>query len=110
MTERLLITFCSEADADLIMYRKHAEPILKLLGKSPEQGILTPKELPAAIATLERACAEDRERQRAQLARQQAEADASDQPLPVGFYQRAWPLLQMMKHALAEERPIVWGV
>ncbi len=110
MTDRLLITFRSEADADLIMYRKHAEPILKLLGKSPEQGILTLKELPTAIATLEQACAEDRERQRAQLAAQQEEADAGDQPLPIGLYQRAWPLLQMMKRALAEERPVVWGV
>ncbi|MGD9521870.1 MAG: DUF1840 family protein [Tepidiphilus sp.] len=26
------------------------------------------------------------------------------------FHRRAWPLLQMMKRALAEKKPVVWGV
>ncbi|BBD76435.1 DUF1840 domain-containing protein [Hydrogenophilus thermoluteolus] len=108
--EQLLITFRSDADADVIMYRKHAEPILKLLGKEPDRGILTPEQLPEAIAKLEAACAADRERERQQLAALEADADASGKPMPVGFHQRAWPLLQMMKHALAEHKPVVWGV
>jgi len=109
-SDRLLITFRSDADADVMMYRKHAEPILKLLGKEPERGIFTPEQLPEAIAKLEAACEADRERERRQLAEAEAEAEASGKPLPVGFHQRAWPLLQMMKHALAEKKPVVWGV
>ena len=42
----MLVTFKSDADADIVMYRKHAEPILQMLGKDVERGILTPEELP----------------------------------------------------------------
>ena len=56
----MLVTFKSEADADIVMYRKHAEPILRLLGKDVERGILTPEALPQAIATLEAAIEADR--------------------------------------------------
>jgi hypothetical protein len=57
----MLVTFKSEADADIVMYRKHAEPILQMLGKDVERGILTPEELPQAIAQLEAAIEADRQ-------------------------------------------------
>ncbi|MCX7946349.1 MAG: DUF1840 family protein [Hydrogenophilus sp.] len=112
--DRLLLTFRSDADADILIYRKHAEPILKLLGKDLERGILTPEELPAAIAILEAAAAEERARAQQALrashpssASPDAETEAS---IPIGFHQRVWPLLQMMKRALAEQKPILWGL
>jgi len=106
----MLVTFKSDADADVVMYRKHAEPIVQLLGKDVERGILTPEELPQAIAKLEAAIEADR---RVHPGLDEAEEDKAKEEgkdVPVEFHRRAWPLLQMMKRSHAEKKPVVWGV
>ena len=54
----MLITFKSKAAAEILMYKEHAKRILDLLGKNPDQGVITPPEMPNAITVLERQIAE----------------------------------------------------
>ncbi len=109
-----LVTFRSDADADILMYRKHAEPILRLLGKDVARGIFTPEQLPEAIAKLEAAIEEDRARQRAlrevQDKDEEENGDHKESAAGIGLAQRAWPLLEMMKRAAAEGKPVMWGL
>lgn len=106
----MLVTFKSDADADIVMYRKHAEPILQMLGKNVERGILTPEELPQAIAKLEAAIEADRRAHPGLDEAEEEKAKEEGKEPPVEFHRRAWPLLQMMKRALAEKKPVVWGI
>ena len=56
----MLITFKSKAAAEILMYKEHAKRILDLLGKDPDQGVITAPEMPHAIAVLEREIGESR--------------------------------------------------
>jgi hypothetical protein len=98
--------FRSRADADLIMMAPVGDQLLRIIGRVPSaRGIIEAAALPAAIQAIEAAVAVDR--------REQAKDDdrESDPKEPrVGLAQRAWPMLEMMKRALAEKTDIVWGV
>ncbi|HEX2011646.1 MAG TPA: DUF1840 domain-containing protein [Roseateles sp.] len=103
--------FKSKAAADVIMLDASGDQILRLLGREPAgQGIVTHAQLGAAISMLEQAVAEDE----AEFARRQAEAQAQGEPLPrregISLRQRAWPLLELMRHSLAAGQDMVWGV
>jgi hypothetical protein len=118
------VTFKSQAAADLVMLNASAEALLGMIGKTAsEPGILEPKDMAAALATLQAAShdaetgsepAEPRalpvdklagEQDDEPVARETAFADE-----PVTLRQRAWPLIRMIERAMAENRPIVWGV
>lgn len=112
------ITFKSQATGDLFMVQAHAESLLKLLGKAPAaQGIIEPKDMPAALQIL-RALGEEVSEDEAAGAsdRQRDEEDEFDKPEPdfvgerVSLRLRAWPLIQMLEQAHAAGKPIVWGV
>lgn len=113
------ITFKSQATGDLLMLQASAEALLSLLGKDAAQpGILETKDMPAALALLQGLPADEPEPvdQRGMAA--DDAADPSDERLadrafadePVTLRQRAWPLVRMIERALAENKPIVWGV
>ena len=80
--------------------------MLRIIGREPSaRGIIEAAALPAAIQALEAAVAADR--------REHAKVDEGEEDLKeprVGLAQRAWPLLEMMKRALADRADIVWGV
>ena len=106
----MLIIFKSKAAADVLMYKQHAEPILHLLGKLSERGVISADEMPDAILKLE-----------AEIARQKnmhvAKPDTEDEYVShdqamqsVGFSVRAFPLLEMMRAAKRNQSPIMWGV
>lgn len=106
----MLITFKSKAAADVLMYQQHAEPILHLLGKLSERGVISADEMPDAILKLE-----------AEIARQKsmhvAKPDTEDEYVShdqamqsVGFSVRAFPLLEMMRAAKRDQSLIMWGV
>ena len=107
----MLYKFKSKAAGDVIMTGPAGDHIVKLIGKEPgPKGIVLPADMPAAIAALERAIAdEEAERQRAE-----EEARAEGRTLApreaVSLRQRAWPLIEMMRRAHAEDKEIVWGV
>ena len=115
------ITFKSQAAGDLVMLQASAEAVLSLLGKTAQEpGILEPKDMPAALAVLKGLPSDEPEPM------PEASADASDDTSdeggaspatdpafvdePVTLRQRAWPLVRMIERALAENKPIVWGV
>ena len=111
------ITFKSQATGDLLMLQASAEALLSLLDKNAsEPGILEPKDMPAALAVLKGLPADEPE------PAQEATADTADEggaspatdpafaDEPVTLRQRAWPLVRMIERALADNKPIVWGV
>ena len=107
----MIYKFKSKAAGDVIMMEKSGDHVLRIIGKQPAaKGIVEPADMPAAIAAIEAAVAAEEE------ARRQAEADAAAEgkTLPprdaVSLRQRAWPLVEMMKRAIAADEEIVWGV
>lgn len=111
----MLVTFKSAASADVIMFGDIAKKLIAVLGKDPEdgKGIVTAEQLPAAIANLRAAIDEDRARQAARTEASEAadhEAGRTGMAAPVGFAQRAWPLLDMLEAAHKEGVPVTWGV
>jgi hypothetical protein len=107
----MLYKFKSKVTGDLIMLEPNGRQILNIIGKeSLAKGILLPQDMPAAIAALERAIAQD---EAAQDQRRQA-ALAAGETLPrsdtVTLRQRAVPFIEMIKHCQKAEKEIVWGV
>lgn len=109
----MLTTFKSAAGADVIMLGKTARTMFEVLEKDPDSptGIITVEQLPAAIARLKQAIAADK-------AARNDETDADDteedrprgMAAPVSFYQRAWPLLELLELSQKEGKPVTWGV
>ncbi len=98
--------FRSRSAADLIMMEPVGDRLLHIIGKEPAaRGIIEAAALPAAIAAIEAAVAADR---REHVGGDEAADDAKEPR--IGLAQRAWPLLEMMKRALADKNDIVWGV
>lgn len=103
--------FRSQATEDLLMLQAHAQQVLQLIGKDAAgSGILTPQDMPAALATL-RALPEPN----AQVDEASAAAQDEDdkEPAPgesVSLRKRAWPFVQMIERAQLANQPIVWGV
>jgi len=113
----VIITFKSAASADVIYFGDVAKRMMELMGKvACDQGIVTVEQLPAAIARLKAAIAEDKERHRQHVLDDEAktEADAGGGPCAtrpyVSLTQRAAPLLAMLEESLGEKKPVVWGV
>ena len=76
--------------------------MLSLIGKpAAPQGIIEVDQLAAAMSALESAVASE------------GSAPAADDAEPkadrVSLRQRVWPMVEMMKRALAEKQPITWG-
>jgi len=106
----MLYKFKSKAGADVIMLSPQGDQILSLIGRAPAaSGILQKNQLGAAISALEMAVADDE----AAFAKLQADAHAADEPVPrregISLRQRAWPLVELMKHALKAGDDITWG-
>lgn len=111
----MLLTFKSKAAGDILMYEKHAKPILDLLGKDVTRGIITSAEMPDAVAKLEHEIEEIRRREAAEQAERAAQAGQDEDEVPpqkqgVGFATRAYPLLEMMRAARKMGADVMWGV
>jgi Domain of unknown function (DUF1840) len=108
----MLITFKSNAAADVLMYKVHAKPLLDLLGKDPDQGIITAEEMPAAVARLEDEVALSKRPppSPANDGTSSAEDEDLESGKKVSFAARAFPLLEMMRAAKQENTFVMWGV
>jgi Domain of unknown function (DUF1840) len=114
----MLIKFKSKAAAEILMYKEHARRILDLLGKNPDQGVITAPEIPHVIAVLEKEISESRahfatdELQRDVMAHHGNDHNDNDhEPAQIiSFAARAYPLLEMLRAAQQEQQPVVWGV
>lgn len=106
-----MIRFSSNATGDVQMLRAHAEVLLAAIGKElGERGVITPAEMPAAIAALESAGQRDRHDRQVLEAEEDESEDDDLNSNQVGLSQRAFPLVEMMKRAQAEDASIVWGI
>ena len=111
----MLITFHSKVVAEILMLEMHALPLLLAAGKScgdkvPERGIFTVEQLAPAIAGLERAIQEAGPAPREDPDEERDSDEPSLHPMarPVGFAQRAFPLLDMMRRSQAGGAEVVW--
>ncbi|MBS0308555.1 MAG: DUF1840 domain-containing protein [Proteobacteria bacterium] len=114
----MLITFHSKAAPDILMYKEHAKRMLDLLGKDSARGVITAAETGNAIAVLQTEIDADRAHHQShdierdiQLHHGDADEDhAHEQPEPVSFATRAYPLLEMLRAAQQDGRDVIWGV
>jgi hypothetical protein len=107
----MLYKFKSKAAGDLIMTAPVGDRVMKLVGREPAaQGIFLPAQMPAVIAALEHAIAEEDRARRDAEAEAAAEGRTLPPPKEVSLRQRAWPLTEMLKRAHAADQDIVWGV
>lgn len=107
----MLVTFSSKVDADVLMMADHAKLVLKASGKDvsngiPERGVFTAEQLDGAIKKLEGAIANEKPEDA--LQKHEHEDDDRDDKTPVVLEQRAYPLLSMMRKALAAKESIMW--
>ncbi|WP_088278971.1 DUF1840 family protein [Ideonella sp. A 288] len=105
--------FKSSASGDVIMMSARGDEVLQALGREPaDEGIIEVAALPTAMAALDAAIARDELIPRMAQAGDDT-ADDDGQPAHtdiVSLRQRAWPLMEMLRHSLAEGVPIVWSL
>lgn len=112
----MLYKFKSRATADLIMLEANGRQVLEIIGKSTEaHGIITAEQIPATIAALEAAVAEDSARRAAAGSGEnedgEGNADQADQPSSkddVSLARRVTPFLDMLRRSAAEGKEVVW--
>lgn len=110
----MIVTFKSQASADVIYFGDVAKRLMELMGKEPaDQGIVTVEQLPEAIARLKAAIAADRAAHRrlvqADEPGSEATPEGGERPR-VSLTQRALPLLAMLEESRAAGKPVVWGI
>jgi hypothetical protein len=119
----MLVIFKSKVAGEIIMFEENAKPILDLLGKSTQKGIILAAETGDAILKLEEEIARrtvveaEEKAAREKKASEQAERDGvfADSPLravvePVSFAARVFTFMDMLKRANEKNKDIVWGV
>ncbi len=96
----MLYKFKSKAAATLIMLGPDGDELLRLLGREPAAtGIFEADDLAGALATIAAA-----------LQSSAIDSNGGHDSNSVGLRQRLWPMVEMMKRALAARVPITWGV
>ena len=108
----MLYKFKSQAAAEVIMLQPDAETLLKIIGKSPgAQGIVTVAQVPAAVAALRKAIAEQ---EAAAFARDvepaKGEKESEIDPDGVSLRRRAVPFIDLLEKSAAAGKDVVWGV
>ncbi len=108
----MLYKFKSRAAPDLIMLEPNGRRMLQLIGKPADakQGILQPADMPAAIAALEAAIAQEEAERRAAEAEAAAKGEELPEPEGVSLRQRATPFIDMLRRCQKADKEIVWGV
>ncbi|MFV9475380.1 DUF1840 domain-containing protein [Advenella sp. RU8] len=117
----MLITFRSNACADVVMLDKHALSVLKAAGRDyetlPESGVFTVGQLEEAIQNIVRSVAEDPDSNPDQ-AYADKDREVEDDEYPdekphpvlerVTLRRRTFPLLDMLRAAKAQGKEVVW--
>lgn len=109
----MLIVFHSKSSAEVLMFSRHALPILRAAGKPydsevPERGVITREQLAGAIAGIERAMAITKETD--ENPDTDDDNDDKTHPVnePVSFRRRAYPLLAMLRLAHEKQEDVQW--
>ncbi|MEK9951501.1 MAG: DUF1840 domain-containing protein [Curvibacter sp.] len=108
----MLYKFKSRAAPDLIMLEPNGRRVLQIVGKYHEdrRGILQAEEMPAAIAALEAAIAQEEAERRAAEAEAAEKGEEPPGVEGVSLRQRATPFIEMLRRCQAANKEIVWGV
>jgi fructose-1,6-bisphosphatase/sedoheptulose 1,7-bisphosphatase-like protein len=109
----MIYRFSSKAAGDLVMLGANGDELLRILGREPApKGIIEAAAMPAAIAALEAAvAAAESAPDTAADARPDADNDEEHaRERGVSLRQRVWPMLEMLRRAMADDTPVVWGV
>jgi hypothetical protein len=115
----MIYKFKSKATGDLILLGPSGDQLLRIVGREPaRQGIFEAAAMAACIQALTAAVEADDARRSAARAASDGGAEAGDGaaaddtagPRGVTLRQRAWPMIEMMRRAQAQDEPIVWGV
>jgi hypothetical protein len=115
----MLFKFKSQVASDLIMLEADARRLLHImLGHDPDKGIILVKDLPAAIAKLESAVAQDeaarlhrsQDAQKATMSKDSRQDGSVEVLDPVRLAQRASPMIKMLRRCVADPSDLVWGV
>jgi hypothetical protein len=109
----MLYEFKCKVAGTVVMTQPVAERLLAIIGKPPAPaGVFEPEHLASAISALQSAV--DRDKAGAVTAEPANGDDEQDSAQEgskrVSLKQRAWPLLDLMKTALAAGQRITWGV
>ncbi|PZP28733.1 MAG: DUF1840 domain-containing protein [Roseateles depolymerans] len=107
----MLYRFRSPAGADVVMLGDTGATLLELLGREPgAQGLFKAGELPALIARLEAAVADDETRFQQSVEAARAAGEPAPKRSGISLRQRAWPLRELLQHSQREQVDVVWGV
>lgn len=107
----MLFKFKSKVTGDLIMLEPNGKRVLEIMGKDASaKGIITPEQMPAAIAALEQAVQTEEAERKAAVDKASAEGKPVPQFEAVSLRQRAVPFVDMLKRCSREGKEIVWGV
>jgi len=102
----MLVTFRTEAYADILMFGDIAVQLLKLMGHSGTvPSALVAEDVPAALERLRTAIAVHQAT--VPKAAEAVEDDAADES-PVDLAQRAFPLIELLAAAAAAQCDVLW--
>ena len=103
----MLITFHSDAYADITMFGEVGTRLLKLMGHSGSvPGAIKAPDVPAALDRLTTAVSEQGDEPLGQ-APDEDDPEAPKQPV-VSLRQRAFPLLELLKAAAENDSDVTW--
>jgi len=103
----MIYQFRSKAGPDVIMLADLTKRIFDIFARPLEpRGILTAEQLPKLITTLETAILKDLEGR----SKSQTENGGEKLKLADRLGQRAYPFLELMKQANANDEPVMWGI
>jgi len=104
----MLYEFKSKAGGTVVMTQPVAEQLLEIIGKAPAPaGVFEPAQMPEAVRKLQAAVAAE-----APPSPEDDDAHEAEAPMSrkVSLRQRAWPLLDLFKAAIAAKQRVTWGV
>ena len=105
----MLITFHSQAYADITMFGDVAVSLLQMMGHSGTvPGAILAEDIPAALDRLKKAIATDRGTAAVNTAGKAQDEDEESSERPVSLAHHAFPLLELLAAAAARKCNVMW--
>lgn len=110
----MLYKFKSQAAADVVMLEATGRQVLQIIDKHPAvPGIITTKQMPAALQALRQAIALDEAVRGATSGDrtddfQTGEPDTLVQGDSVSLRQRLWPFVALLERSFLEQKNVIW--
>ena len=102
----MLVTFTSPAFYDITMFGDVAEQLIRMMGHSGTiPSAIGADDIPAALEHLKSAVKAQENRPKTD---QRTDADEDEEDEPVSLSNRAFPLMEMLKAAAAQDSNIMW--